>query len=78
MAFLAIATVLLATLLAVVAWLRPPFTAPMVAADGRPAPGSIATLERVNLGGVEQVMLIRGISVTNPVRVNATNSVMSF
>ena len=67
MAFLAIATVLLATLLAVVAWLRPPFTAPMVAADGRPAPGSIATLERVNLGGVEQVMLIRGISVTNPV-----------
>jgi len=67
MAIFAIAIALLVTLLIVVAWLRPPSTAPIADVKGRPLPGSIATLERVNLGGVEQGMLIRGLNVANPV-----------
>ena len=35
--------------------------------SGRPVPGSIARLERVRLGGVEQSILIRGADSTRPV-----------
>jgi pimeloyl-ACP methyl ester carboxylesterase len=41
----------------------PPFTGP----DGEPVPGSIATLERVTLGGGEQWISIRGRDVEKPV-----------
>lgn len=61
-ALLIIAMLLLAWL-----WFRPGFTAPFVDARGRPVPGSIASLERIMLGGVEQGVLIRGIDRTNPV-----------
>jgi pimeloyl-ACP methyl ester carboxylesterase len=46
---------------------RPGGTAPVLDANGRPAAGSIATQERVRLGGVDQWVSIRGRSVENPV-----------
>lgn len=67
MRILALATGLSATLLAVWVWFRPAFTAPFVDAWGKPVPGSIASLERVMLGGVEQGLLIRGLNAANPV-----------
>lgn len=42
-------------------------TAPITEGHGRPVQGSIATLERITLGGVPQSVLIRGRSVQNPV-----------
>jgi pimeloyl-ACP methyl ester carboxylesterase len=42
-------------------------TPPIRDADGRRIPGSIASLERVRLGGVEQSILIRGADSTAPV-----------
>jgi pimeloyl-ACP methyl ester carboxylesterase len=42
-------------------------TAPIVDAQGARLPGSVAVLEKVMLGGVEQSLLIRGRSVRNPV-----------
>ena len=38
--------------------------------DGRPLPGSIASLERVTLNGSEQWITLRGRDVTNPVLLN--------
>jgi pimeloyl-ACP methyl ester carboxylesterase len=43
------------------------FTPPIVDASGQPIPGSIATLEKVNLNGSEQWVSIRGKDVTKPV-----------
>ncbi|HET8542046.1 MAG TPA: alpha/beta hydrolase [Anaeromyxobacter sp.] len=42
-------------------------TPPIRGADGRPAAGSVASLERVRLGGVEQTILVRGRDRTRPV-----------
>ncbi|MEK7667181.1 MAG: alpha/beta hydrolase [Gemmatimonadota bacterium] len=42
-------------------------TPPISDASGRPVPGSIASLERISLGGVPQWVLIRGRSTRNPV-----------
>ena len=64
---LAIAMVNLATLRAVLAWLRPRSTAAIVDAGRKPLPGSIATLEQVEIGGVNQGLLIRGHDASNPV-----------
>ena len=44
----------------------PPVTGP----DGKPVPGSIATMEKVDLGGSEQWITIRGQDETNPVLLN--------
>jgi hypothetical protein len=65
MIFLALA--LLVALGAVIACLTPGSTAPIADAQGQPVPGSIAVLEKVMLGGVEQGLLIRGQNVANPV-----------
>lgn len=64
---LAVATAVLATLLAARVWFRRASTAPFVDALGKPVPGSVADLDRIMLGGVEQGLLIRGLSVANPV-----------
>lgn len=42
-------------------------TPPIVDARGAPVPGSVASLERMQLGGVPQAVLIRGRSTRNPV-----------
>src|SRR5512133_1151609 len=42
-------------------------TPPILGADGEPLPGSVASLERVRLGGVEQAILVRGADRTRPV-----------
>lgn len=70
MTIFAIAALLLVTLLALLAWRHPPFTASIVDPAGRPLPGSIASLEWVVLGGVERRVLTRGHSIANPVLLN--------
>ena len=45
-------------------------TPPIIGADGRPVPGSIASLEKVTLNGTEQWITIRGEDVANPVLLN--------
>ncbi len=60
----------LATLVVVVVGVsiaRPASTAAITGPDGEPLAGSIAELVTVEIGGVDQVMLIRGRSVDNPV-----------
>lgn len=42
-------------------------TAPIVDADGDPVPGSVASLERVEIGGADQWLVIRGHDASNPV-----------
>lgn len=43
------------------------FTPPIVDAEGNEVPGSIAIIETVTLGGVEQTVTIRGADTTKPV-----------
>jgi len=47
--------------------LRPATTAPVVGADGQVVPGSVAELTRVDVGGHDARLLIRGTSTDNPV-----------
>ncbi|MEO8851403.1 MAG: alpha/beta hydrolase [Allobranchiibius sp.] len=63
--FTALVTVALVALS--LAILRPASTAPIVGADGRTVPGSIAELTRVDVGGHSLGLMIRGHSTTNPV-----------
>jgi hypothetical protein len=42
-------------------------TPAIVDSKGKVLPGSIASLERINIGGVKQTLLIRGKSINNPV-----------
>lgn len=50
-----------------VALIRPGTTAAIPGPDGEPVPDSIAELVTVEVGGVEQVIMIRGSSVDDPV-----------
>jgi pimeloyl-ACP methyl ester carboxylesterase len=59
---IAVALISLAILLT-----RPGSTPPILGADGRPLPGSVAELAKIRLGGHDQTVLIRGRSTTNPV-----------
>lgn len=45
-------------------------TPAITGADGEPAPGSIATLEKVTLNGTDQWITMRGRNVDNPVLLN--------
>jgi hypothetical protein len=42
-------------------------TPPILGANGKPLPGSIATLEQVTLGGHQEWITIRGANIHNPV-----------
>jgi pimeloyl-ACP methyl ester carboxylesterase len=42
-------------------------TPPILGTDGKPSPNSIASLEKVRLGGVDQWLIIRGEDVNKPV-----------
>lgn len=57
----------LALLALIAGLLRPATTAPIVGADGQVAPGSVAEMTRVDVGGHEARLLIRGTSTDNPV-----------
>lgn len=46
---------------------QPATTPPILDADGRPLPGSIAEIRMVRIGGKEQGVLMRGRSVDNPI-----------
>ena len=67
MSIVAVTLLTLAAILVTLAWLRSRSTAAIVDSSGRPLPASVATLDRVQLGGVEQGLLIRGHDVANPV-----------
>ena len=60
-----LATVGLVAIALVIA--RPASTAPILGGDGEPLPGSIAELATVSIGGHDQVMMIRGRKIDNPV-----------
>lgn len=48
-------------------YLIPGYTSPIKDSKGRSLKGSIASLEKVNLGGQEQWILLRGEKATNPI-----------
>jgi pimeloyl-ACP methyl ester carboxylesterase len=62
----AVVSVLVTGAIAIAA-LLPASTPPIVGADGKQIPASIASLERVALGGHEQWIMMRGHSTENPV-----------
>jgi pimeloyl-ACP methyl ester carboxylesterase len=64
---LAFVLLLSLALVLAIACLAPGSTAPITDAQGQPVPGSIAALEMVMLGGVQQSLLLRGENVANPV-----------
>lgn len=51
----------------VVLWLFPAYTSPFKDVNGQILKGSIAVLEKINLGKTEQWILIRGIDSTKPI-----------
>lgn len=52
----------------IVLWvLSPGKASPVLDADGKPVPGSISEIVRMDIGGVEQGMIIKGVSDKNPV-----------
>lgn len=63
--FLLAALVLLVVFVAASQWSA--YTPPITAAGGAPRPESIASLEKVRLGGVDQWLILRGRDVNKPV-----------
>jgi pimeloyl-ACP methyl ester carboxylesterase len=61
--FVLIVLLILATIIVLI----PAYTLPVTDVKGKPLPGSIASLEKVTLGGVEQWILIRSENILNPV-----------
>jgi len=65
MTFLLIPILLLAAIVLISQWRA--HTPAILGADGQPVPASIASLEKVKLGGVDQWLIIRGHDVSKPV-----------
>ena len=59
--------VLILLLIICILWLMPGYTSPIKDKQGNILQGSIASLEKVNLGGNEQWILIRGEDTSKPV-----------
>ena len=59
--------IIVISLIAVVASQLFAATPPITDANGQPVPGSIATLEKVNINGTEQWISIRGYDVNKPI-----------
>lgn len=64
--FISVAGLLIVAVLAVAASQVFAMTPPILGADGKPLPGSIATLETVTLNGSQQWISIRGHDTTKP------------
>ncbi len=67
---ISLAGLLITTLLAIAASQYFAQTPPIVDEQGRPIPGSIATLEKININGTEQWISIRGEDAGKPVLLN--------
>jgi pimeloyl-ACP methyl ester carboxylesterase len=67
---LGLAGMTLVSLIAIAASQSYAATPPITDASGNPVPGSIATLEKVNLNGTEQWISIRGHDINKPVLLN--------
>ena len=65
--FVSLAGLLVAAILAIAASQVFAMTPPILGADGKPLPGSIARLEQVTLNGSQQWISIRGKDTTKPV-----------
>ncbi len=65
--FVSLVGVLVVAVLAVAASQAFAMTPPILGADGKPLPGSIATLETVTLNGSQQWISIRGHDISKPV-----------
>ncbi|HLO16518.1 MAG TPA: alpha/beta hydrolase [Anaerolineales bacterium] len=65
-----LAGILLVSLIVVVASQFFASTPPILDANGQPVPGSIATLEKININGTEQWITIRGYDVNKPILLN--------
>jgi pimeloyl-ACP methyl ester carboxylesterase len=65
MIFAATTIALLAVIVAASQWMA--HTPPILGNDGKPLPTSIASMEKVKLGGVDQWLIIRGEDVNKPV-----------
>jgi pimeloyl-ACP methyl ester carboxylesterase len=65
-----LAGIIIVSLMAVVASQFFAATPPIMDANGLPVPGSIATLEKVNINGSEQWISIRGHDVNKPILLN--------
>lgn len=65
MIFVLIVMALLIIFVAISQWTA--HTPPILGTDGKPVPNSIASLEKVRLGGVDQWLIIRGQDVNKPV-----------
>jgi pimeloyl-ACP methyl ester carboxylesterase len=65
MLFTGVLILLLAVIVGASQWLA--HTSPILGKDGNPLPNSIAVMEKVKLGGVDQWLIIRGEDVNKPV-----------
>jgi proline iminopeptidase len=63
----ALALAISGLVLLALAFTRPASTPPILGANGEVLPGSIATLETIELGGSEQTIMLRGQNIENPV-----------
>jgi len=54
--------------LTVILWIKSPGTAdPITDKNGKTIPGSISSIEKIKLGGIDQYLIIRGVDSTKPV-----------
>ena len=65
MIFILSVFILLAVIVSASQWMA--HTPPILGQDGKPLPNSIASLEKVRIGGVDQWLIIRGQNVNKPV-----------